>query len=102
MITVHVKLIAALEDICGYTTYVFENLETTEWDNKYFMCTRYPNWEHRELQIGEVGYLEYDIIVAGETYYNNRTNTNEVYKTSHLQFVRFIAETKKTDKKYIM
>ena len=33
--TIHVKFIAESIDFMGYTSYVFENLESTNWDNKY-------------------------------------------------------------------
>ena len=54
--TTHVKLICQQQDSLDYTTYVFEILDSEEIERlgyKYIMCTRWPNWDHRELLNGE-------------------------------------------------
>lgn len=61
MITILAKLVAKSSDIDNYITYVFVDLESKE----YLMCVQFPNWEHRELRLGEIGYLEYKEIRAG-------------------------------------
>ncbi len=93
-LTVKTKLVCQETDSMGYTTYVFELCESEEMDrigSKYIMCTRWPNWEHRQLQNGEVGYLQITEIIAGKSmWYANGEYTP--YKYSTIQFDRFITE----------
>ena len=42
--TYYVKLNAKYSDIGDYTTYVFENLDSSDYNNKYLMCVQFPNW----------------------------------------------------------
>ena len=60
--TIKAKLVAQETDSEKYVTYVFELLDPDEiakLETKYMMCVRWPNWEHRDLKLGEVGYLSY-------------------------------------------
>ena len=58
--TVLTCLVAKEIDTLGYVTYVFECLDKEVIENtRYIMCTRYPNWEHRSINIGEIGYLNF-------------------------------------------
>ena len=89
-----VKLLCQEKDSLDYTTYVFEILDINEIERlgfRYIMCTRWPNWEHRELLNGEVGYLYYSIIIAGQDSWFNG-NGYTPYKTSVYQFNKFVAE----------
>ena len=61
MITILAKLVASNTDPEQYVTYVFQDLESKE----YLMCVQFPNWEHRSLRLGEIGFLEYKEIRAG-------------------------------------
>ena len=64
--TILAKLLASEEDTLGYITYVFECLdEDIIKETKYIMCVRYPNWDHRKIEIGEVGFLNFLEIRAG-------------------------------------
>ena len=64
--TILARLVAKEEDALNYITYVFECLdEEILKDTKYVMCTRYPNWNHRMIDIDEVGYLNFFEIRAG-------------------------------------
>ena len=50
--TLLTRLIAKEIDTLGYTTYVFECLDKEIInDTNYIMCTRYPNWNHRIINI---------------------------------------------------
>ena len=96
--TLHVEFISYEHNINGYTVYVFKNLDNPEWFNKYIMCVRFPNWDHRGLSLNERGYLTYKENIAGEHYYNATTGNNDVYKYNTLQFIKFIKEIEiKTD-----
>lgn len=102
MITIHARLRDYREDIGGYINYVFENLDSDNWTNRYMMVTRCPNWEHRELKVGETGYLTYNNVVAGkDEWFNRDTKQMILYKCTDSQFIKFI-EDKKPDEKYIM
>lgn len=95
------RLIAKESDTCGYTTYVFKILDKSERErlkSKYIMCVRFPNWEHRELSIGDVGYLNYKVITAGvDQWYDG--NSLKFYRYNMVQFIKFIS--KPTSKKHL-
>ena len=90
--TIKAKLVAQETDSEKYVTYVFELLDPDEiakLETKYMMCVRWPNWEHRDLKLGEVGYLSYYIIQAGvDRWYNGAEFIP--YKYSNIQFNKFI------------
>lgn len=92
MITILAKLLASNTDIDNYVTYVFQDLESKE----YLMCTRFPNWDHRTLYIGEIGFLEYAEIRAGiDKWYDGRNMIP--YNYSNIQFIKFIGKPKHTE-----
>ena len=94
------KLVAKEIDSLGYITYVFENLEEYAIEiSKYVFCIRYPNWDHRNLELGDVGYLNYQEIRAGVDKWFNGTEMVP-YNYNSVQFIKFIA--KPEDKEYIM
>lgn len=83
--TVLAKLVAKSEDISGYITYVFKCLELDE----YVMCTRFPNWDHRVIKIGEIGYLNFYEIRAGiDQWFDGEKMVP--YRYNNIQFDRFI------------
>ena len=98
--TILAQLVAKETDCFGYTIYVFKCLEEVK-DTQYIMCTRYPNWNHRTIQIGEVGYLNFIEIQAG---IDKWFNGNEMipYNYDNIQFIKFIEKPEKTDNKFIM
>ena len=63
--TIYAKFVAESVDFMGYTSYVFENLESTNWDNKYIMCVRFPNWNQAFFNIGDIGYLNVRYVEQG-------------------------------------
>ena len=73
-ITIHAKFIAESIDFMGYTSYVFENLESTNWDNKYIMCVRFPNWNQAFFSIGDIGYLNVRYVEQGVDKWFDRKN----------------------------
>ncbi len=84
-ITVRCKLEAKDTDPMGYTTYVFACK-----DGSYVMCTRYPNWDHKDIAIGEDGFLEFQEIEAGKTYFCSRTKEERIYNYDKVQFIKFV------------
>ena len=96
------KLVAAETDSLGYITYVFENLEeyAIKW-SKYILCIRYPNWDHRKIELEEVGYLNCLEIRAGiDTWFDGEKMVP--YKYNGTQFIKFVEKPKEEDHKYVM
>ena len=56
------------------------------------MCTRLPNWKVPDLNVGDIGFLEYQIIKAGEEYFNVATQQKQIYQYSNIYFNNFILE----------
>lgn len=94
------KLVAKQEDSMGYVTYVFECLDKEIIkETKYIMCTRFPNWDHRKIELDEIGYLNFFEIRAGiDKWFDG--NKMIPYNYSNIQFIKFIA--KKDQNKYII
>lgn len=84
---INAKLIAVRQG--NYTNYVFKNLE----NNTYVMCTKLPNWQTPDVQIGDTGFLKYEEVVAGEKYFNPATQTHQVYNYSNVYFENFVKES---------
>ena len=95
-----VKLVADEHNPLDYTTYVFECLEDEmRKETKYILCTRFPNWDHRALKLGEIGYLEFEEIRAGmDKWFDG--NTMVPYRYNMIQFIRFITKPEETDEEY--
>ena len=103
MITIHAQLIDGEVREMGYIIYVFKNLEPSDPKEVYKLVTRWPNWNHRDLKLGEIGYLTYNDVESGRTeWYNPNTKTMELYRTRACEFISFIAEKKTDEQEYIM
>lgn len=79
-----VKLVAIREG--HYSVYVFFNLINSE----YIMCTRLPNWQVPSISIGDIGFLQYQTVTAGEEYFNVETQQTTKYLYSNVYFINFI------------
>lgn len=89
METIYAKLMTLREDVGGYTVYVFQNLT----NGAYEMLTRLPRWESPILKIGDVGFLKYNEVIAGEdTWYNPSTGQRVPYRFTGVYFVDFVHE----------
>ena len=97
-----VRLVASENDGLGYITYVFENLEEYAIKcSKYIMAIRYPNWEHKELHLGDEGYLHWEEIRAGvDKWFNGKEMVPYNYNT--IQFLKFVQKPQDVDNKFIM
>lgn len=94
MTTIYSQLVAVEKDICGYITYVFKCLESNiPFGHKYCMTTRCPNWEHRDIEINEIGYLTYSEVEAGkDKWYCPETGQMIPYNYSNIYFIKFVKE----------
>ena len=81
------KLLAIKEGV--YTIYVFKD----NINNKYIMCTRLPNWQVQEINIGDEGYLQYQEIKAGDEYYDISIEKNKKYNYSNIYFNNFVKKS---------
>jgi hypothetical protein len=82
-----VELVAHRDDT--YTIYVFKIVDT----NEYIFCTRLPNWQVPSIDVGDVGFLQYQIVTAGEEYYDPDTKSRGVYGYSNVYFMNFVRKT---------
>ena len=91
MYTIRAKLKTMRNDGQGYLVYVFENVESN--NPKYIMMVRFPNWESPFPRIGEVGFLKYKEVIAGEDkWWDPITNKYVVYNYDNFIFLDFIRE----------
>ena len=81
-----------------YTVYVFKNLD----DGSYVMCTKLPNWQSPEMEIGDEGFLKYEKVVAGQSYFNPATTSYQTYNYSNIYFENFINKSEITNSNIIL
>jgi len=87
------KLLAQHDEPGGYTVYVFENLDFDKLYDKYVMCTRFPNWQCDELNIGDTGFLKFREVEGGiDCWYDSISDTNVPYKYTNIHFLDFVRE----------
>lgn len=101
MITILAVLEGKLDEGMGYTTYVFRNLEESRWDTKYKMVTRCPNWDHRNINIGEEGFLTYADYEAGKSKWYDGKDFH-FYRYTMSQFMKFVEKPKQITTEYVM
>lgn len=83
----YAKLIAVRQG--NYTLYVFEDIA----NKSFIMCTRLPNWQTPEIEMGEEGFLKYQNVVAGEEYFEPATGIKKVYNYTNTYFINFIQKS---------
>ena len=99
--TVLAQLVASDTDNLGYITYVFKRLDELNKDSQYIMCVRYPNWDHKRVNLGEKGYLSILEVKAGkDTWFNGKEMIP--YKYSAIQFLKFINMPENLNQEYVM
>lgn len=72
-----------------YTVYVFKDLDT----KGYLMCTKLPNWQTPELNIGDKGFVSIEHVNAGQEYFNLETQSNSKYMYTNIYFKNFVKES---------
>lgn len=88
-VTYHVKLLAESNDLCGYTNYVFYNIDHTNYENEYIMCVRFPNWNQPHFDIGEEGFVTCRYVNEGVDKWFDGKNFIS-YKYTNIVFLKFI------------
>ena len=97
----YVVLKAKNIDIGGYITYVFENLNQTDYNSKYLMCVQFPNWNQTEINIGDIGYVNARYVKEGISQWYDGEKM-QVYKYTNVVFLKFIKEPEKVDKEFLI
>ena len=83
------KLVASQADGMGYINYVFEDLEFKNYDYKYIMCVRFPNWNQSAFNLNEEGFITIRYVKEGVDKWFDGTNFN-TYKYTNIIFMKFI------------
>lgn len=96
MVIEEVELVAIRP--ANYTMYVFKKLNLDE----YIMCTRLPNWQVPDVEIGDKGFLQYSIVEAGEVYYDPNTEIERRYQYSNIYFNNFVKRSEVVKKESII
>lgn len=81
-----------------YVMYVFKNIT----NGGLVMCTKPPNWQTPDITVGEKGYLKYEIVEAGQSYYNPQTDTMVKYKYTNIYYTNFVNKSEVIDNKIIL
>ena len=97
-----VKLVAKYNEDFGYITYVFECLEKYMIEqSKYIMCVQFPNWEQKEIKLGDIGYLEFRELRAGiDKWFDGEKQIP--YNYDIVQFIKFIEKPEDANNQFIM
>lgn len=98
------ELVAIQYDPMGYVYYVFKLINDVSkkiHQAEFISCVRFPNWIHRDLKIGDCGYVVLNKVKAGiDTWYDG-TNLN-YYKYDHDQFMKLIPTGESKTEEYIL
>jgi hypothetical protein len=105
VITIKCKLIVKEKDFLDYQTLVFKSLEegNIPFGKHYIMCVRFPNWHHRDIDEGEIGFLTYNEVIAGKDgWYDSESGNIIPYNYSNLIFIKFVREVDSSKKDIII
>lgn len=97
MTTIFCKVLEVLHNPMGYVDYVVESLDPIQEKfliTKYLIVTKFPNWDHRELNKGEEGFLKYKEITPGIDKWYDGKNWIDYKSFEGWQFLKFISKTK--------
>ena len=94
------KLVAKQDGV--YKNYVFQNLDQAPNSIfKYITVTECPNWQCKaNLKIGDVGYMEYEYVEAGDTYFQRQSQEYNQYNFTTNYFINFIEKKEEINKEY--
>ena len=102
-LTIHCELLVKEADIMNYQTLVFRNLDKAPFGCEYCMVTVWPNWESYIPEVGDIGYLTYDSVIAGvDTYYDRSIDSIVKYNFTNLVFNKFVKEQDNSKKDIII
>lgn len=98
--TIRSKLVAKQDGV--YKNYVFQNLDQENNSIfKYITVTECPNWNlTKNLKIGDIGYLEYEFVEAGDEYFKRDSKETKQYNFTTNYLLNFIEEKEKINTEY--
>lgn len=85
------RLVAQFTDYAEFKTYVFANMDATTKEEKYVMCTQFPNWQQNYIGVGDIGYVTIRSVVAGQDTWFDGTQ-HVPYKNTGIHFLKFVPE----------
>lgn len=101
MNTIYCKVLEKENDICGYHTLVFENLDTKSFDSRYLMVVVFPNWMSYIPEKGEIGYLTYKTVIEGvDKWYDGKDFIP--YNYTNIIFIKFVLKKEDISKEIIL
>ena len=100
-ITYRAQLIAKNIDFEGYITYVFQNLNNQNLDDKYIMCVQFPNWNQSNINLGEIGYISVRYVKEGISQWYDGKEMH-VYRYTNIIFLKFIKEPKNVNMDFMV
>ena len=100
-ITFHVQLVAREYELGGYILYVFKNLDCHSWDFEYIMCTQFPNWNQKEIEVLAKGYVSVRYVKEGISQWYDGEKMN-AYKNTNVVFLKFVKEPEKLDQEFVI
>lgn len=92
MQTLVIKCKIVAKDEGQYTTYIVEDLNREYTDDlKYVSCVKLPNWNSKDLAIGDIGYLQCRYVEGGiSEWYDPAEKDFKLYKYTNCYFINFI------------
>ena len=97
-VTIRGQLVAVQEEL--YTNYVFKNLdEPNNSMMRYVTLTQCPNWIGTKPQIGDIGFVEYEYVEAGDSYFCREYGNKSQYNYTACYFISFIKDKEKVTNK---
>ena len=101
MITILSEVLTFEEDLAGYVTYIFRNIESKDTFTEYVMCTKYPNWDCGDIKIGDIGFLTFEEHIAGlDKWFDGREY--HYYNYTGIQLIKFIKKQDKPSQQIIL
>jgi hypothetical protein len=105
MTTIYCKVLEVLHNPFGYIDYVVESLDPIQEKfliTKYLIVTQFPNWDHRELCKGDIGFLKYKEITPGIDQWFDGKELNYYKSFEGWQFLKFINKTPEIEQTIIL
>lgn len=82
----------------NYTMYVFKEVDS----GLFIMCTKPPNWQSPQISIGDIGFVKFEEVRAGQSYFKSSEARDDIYKYSGVYFLDFILDNKTIKEKEII
>lgn len=105
MTIIYCKVLEVINNPLGYIDYVVESLDKSQEKiliTKYLIVTQFPNWDHRLLDKGEIGYLQYKEISPGIDKWFDGESFQDYKSFDGWQFIKFIRKSEEISNSIIV